>query len=478
MTCVPTGRLRLPAAPAQAQTDGVRKVGTVRIQRLSGGDLMQWQADVGPVPQNIAGLLHVGVSDTTATALVGSIAERLEGMPLLSRRPAPAGFGCGSPVWLADTGGAAAHVFREPLADVGAGAVLARAGTLLIRHLPADRAPWSVHVLCSDADVPVAVLVMLHHVLADGGTAVALVAALAAPKGAPVPPSVPQLPEVLPRRWVLAKDAWAARLHAVRRAPSLIRTLRPALHELGGQRMPLAARSVLNRRTGPNRRIALVTVPEPALRAAARVYGGSLNDTVLVVIADVLADVVAQHDEAIDPVVVSVPVARRVRVGGAERPGNAVGVMPTPVPTRGTLPERVASVAAWRHERLAGSSAGASLPIVLVSFRVLHALGLVGWFTDRQRLVTTFATSVAGPTEPIALAGIPVTAITPLVLSQGNTTVAFASLSYAGTLSLSVSADPDVGPDADAVADLLRARLTEAVDGGCPSTSAGSAPGG
>jgi hypothetical protein len=478
VTCVPTDRLRLPAAPAQAQTEGVRKVGTVRIQRLSGGDLMQWQADVGPVPQNIAGLLHLGVADTTATALVGLIAQRLEGLALLSRRPVPAGFGCGSPVWLSDTAGAAAHVFREPLSHLDDSAVLAHAGALLVRPLPTDRAPWSVHVLCSEADVPVAVLVVLHHVLADGGTAVALVAALAAPDGGQVPHPVQHLPEVLPPRRVLAKDAWAAPLHAARRAPSLLRTLGPALHELGGQRMPLAARSVLNRRTGPNRRLALVTVPESALRAAARVYGGSLNDTVLVVIADVLADVAAQHDEVLDPVVVSVPVARRGRVSGAEQTGNAVGVMPTPVPTHGTLPERVASVAAWRHERLAGSSAGASLPIVLASFRVLHTLGLVGWFTDRQRLVTTFATSVAGPTEPIALAGIPVTAITPLVLSQGNTTVAFASLSYAGTLSLAVSADPDVGPDADAVADLLRARLTEAVDGIRPPTSAGSAPDG
>ena len=182
--------------------------------------------------------------------------------------------------------------------------------------------------------------------------------------------------------------------------------------------------------------------------------GGSLNDAVLTVLADILAEQAAQRGEDLDPVVVSVPVAVRAGSTGS-RAGrgdgaatNAVGVMPTPVPTRGPITDRIAAVAAWRHARLdRDGTRGASLPLVLAAFRIVHALHLVRWYTDRQRLVTTFATALPGPALPVTLLGTPVTRITPLVLNQGNTTIAFATITYAGQLTIGVVADPTCGPD-------------------------------
>ena len=54
-----------------------------RIVRLSGGDLMQWRADVGPVPQHIAGLLHLGPTTVTAAELVDHLSSpaRQRGIP-------------------------------------------------------------------------------------------------------------------------------------------------------------------------------------------------------------------------------------------------------------------------------------------------------------------------------------------------------------------------------------------------------------
>jgi hypothetical protein len=217
------------------------------------------------------------------------------------------------------------------------------------------------------------------------------------------------------------------------------------------------------------------------LRSAARTAGGSLNDAVLTVLAEILAEEAGQRGQDLDPVVVSVPVAARPRSTG-DRAGpvegastNAVGVMPTPVPTRGPITDRIARVAAWRHARLerGGEHAGASLPLVLASFRVLHALHLVRWFTDRQRLVNTFATTLRGPAHPVTLLGTPVTRITPLVLNQGNTTIAFASITYAGQLTIGVVADPTCGPDPLAVGDRLRDRLLQLV----PSDERSPSPG-
>jgi hypothetical protein len=318
------------------------------------------------------------------------------------------------------------------------------------------------------------VLVVLHHVLADGLSGIQLVAALTGPEtavetGTGPDTHAPVLPGSMPPWPVLARDAWAGRLRELRRAPAAARSLAPAVHELGIGRGTVAPRSTLNRRTGSRRRHATIDLPEAPLRTAARAAGGSLNDAVLTVLADVLAEQAAHGGEDLDPVVVSVPVAARPRstedrTGRADRGAtNAVGVMPTPVPTRGPITDRIAAVAAWRHARLDRDDAGASLPIVLAAFRVVHALHLVRWFTDRQRLVTTFATALPGPSQPVTLLGAPVTRITPLVLNQGNTTIAFASITYAGHLTIGVVADPAHGPDPVDVADRVRERLLQLI---------------
>ncbi|MDP1876285.1 MAG: wax ester/triacylglycerol synthase family O-acyltransferase [Actinomycetota bacterium] len=447
-----------------------------RIARLSGGDLMQWQADVGPVPQHIAGLLHLGPTSLTAAELVDHLRRRLARVPSLARFPVKPPFGAGNPIWLADNGSVRDHVSIQNQVGHADESLLARATVLMSQPFPPGRAPWAAHVLTDEEGTPVAVLVVLHHVLADGLAGIQLLTALARPDppvmtGTGPDTGTQRLPSTMPSWPALARNAWAGRLRALGRAPSVARSLRPALHELGIGHGTLAPRSTLNRRTGPARRHAAVTLPEAPLRSAARGSGGSLNDAVLTVLAEILAEQAAQRGQDLDPVVVSVPVAARhrstaVRAGLVDAAAtNAVGVMPTPVPTRGPVTHRIAAVAAWRHARLEGDGedAGASLPLALAAFRVLHALHLVRWFTDRQRLVNTFATALPGPTHPVALVGTPVTRITPLVLNQGNTTIAFASITYAGQLTISVVADPTCGPDPLAVGECLRDRLLKLV---------------
>ncbi len=465
--------------PTSARTDHLRARADPdgRIVRLSGGDLMQWRADVGPVPQHIAGLLHLGPTTLTAAELVDHLSHRLASAGSLARYPVDPPFGGGNPIWLGDDGPVGDHVRIENQVGHSDELILARATALMSEPFPHGRAPWAAHVLTDEDGIPIAVLVVLHHVLADGLSGVQLVTALTGPESAVVTgmsPGAPGLvlPATMPSWPALARDAWATRLREVRGAPSATRSLAAALRELGVGRGTLAPRSILNRRTGPWRRHATVAVPEAPLRTAARAAGGSLNDAVLTVLADILAEHAAERGEDLDPVVVSVPVAARHRgtggkAGRADRAAtNAVGVMPTPVPTGGPITDRIAAVAAWRHARLDRDGAGASLPLVLAAFRVVHALHLVRWFTDRQRLVTTFATALPGPAYPVALLGTPVTRITPLVLNQGNTTIAFASITYAGQLTIGIVADPTCGPDPVEVGHRLRERLLQLIPAG------------
>jgi diacylglycerol O-acyltransferase len=101
---------------------------------------------------------------------------------------------------------------------------------------------------------------------------------------------------------------------------------------------------------------------------------------------------------------------------------------------------------------------GTSAAVLGLPFRLLAPSGLLRWFFNRQRLIHTFATNLRGPAEPLTFAGVPVQAVIPIPNTTGNVAVAFAVLSYAGTLRISIMSDPGRVPD---VAVLTAARRRE-----------------
>ena len=125
--------------------------------------------------------------------------------------------------------------------------------------------------------------------------------------------------------------------------------------------------------------------------------------------------------------------------------------MPVTVPVTGTLPDRLAQVAQATAARR-GQARGSSAALIGPAFRALARLHVFGWFVDRQRLVNTFLTNLRGPGAPVSLAGAPIRAIVPITVTAGNVTVAFAALSYDGTLTVSVITDPDRVPEHRALA--------------------------
>ncbi len=78
---------------------------------------------------------------------------------------------------------------------------------------------------------------------------------------------------------------------------------------------------------------------------------------------------------------------------------------------------------------------------------------------NHQRLVTTFVTNIRGPRTPMAFAGVRVSEIIPISSIAGNGTVAFAVLSYCGTLTVTIIADPDHCPDLAPIATALSEEL-------------------
>jgi hypothetical protein len=266
---------------------------------------------------------------------------------------------------------------------------------------------------------------------------------------------------------MLRVDAARSRRDSLRRAPQALAALGPALTELRGGRTGRAPLCSLNAPTGPHRRVAAVSVDLAPLRTAARDRGATVNDVLLVAAARALGAVLAARGEHLPELVISVPVSARPNTT-TEQLGNQVGVMPVRVPVGGPRDAALNQVALETTARKS-TQRGASRALITPAFRLLAALGLFRPMIDRQRLVNSFLTNMPGPGQPMHLAGAAIRWIAPVTIATGNVSVAFAALSYAGTLTISVIVDPDLVPELDDIAQALRREL----DGLTPDESAG-----
>ena len=185
--------------------------------------------------------------------------------------------------------------------------------------------------------------------------------------------------------------------------------------------------------------------------------------------------------ESIGTVRITVLVTARREVT-ADRLGNAAAPLVVEVPTGGDPEERLRRIAG-RIRAARGSATGTSLIGLLgLLFRLLAVAGIYRWYLRRQRRCHTVVSNVPGPDEPRTLAGVPVAAIVPVAVGEaGNMTVSFVALSYAGTLTVSVVADPDAVPDLTVLAgalqrelDVLAATAKDSADPGPSSLSAGA----
>ncbi|WP_024285169.1 wax ester/triacylglycerol synthase domain-containing protein [Cellulomonas sp. KRMCY2] len=427
------------------------------VDRIGPGDLVELATDVGPVPMNVgAVLLLAGGPGWDAARAETLIAERIATLPRLRQRLATSPWGLGRPYWVDDTVfDVGAHVSRVTCAAPGDhDALLAVAVDAVTRPLPRSRPMWRAVVVDGLADGQAALVLVLHHVLADGIGGLAVLAQLVDEAG-PVALRSTGTARPAPGVRALLADCTAERMRTLRRLPQAMRRAHRGRTELG--RGGGAPRCSLNAPTGPRRRVATVEVALDPLRAAGRRHGATVNDVLLVAVTGAMARILRARGEDVDELVVSVPVSARLATTSGDL-GNQVGVMPVRTPIGGSVPERLAAVAEITRRRKT-QARGASAALIGPAFRLLAALGLFRWFVDRQRLVNSFLTNMPGPTERLALVGAPILQIVPVTITAGNVGVAFAALSYDARLTVTVIVDPDVVPEIEELAAALKAEL-------------------
>jgi hypothetical protein len=142
-----------------------------RWDRASPVDLMELASDVGPAPTQVGAVLLLRPGrEFDVPAAQRLIGERIAAVPRLRQRLVRPPLGCGRPVWVDDARFDLRH-------HVGSGccpapgdtaALLDVAAAVVTRRLNPSRPQWAATLVTGLAGGAVAVVVIFHHVLADG----------------------------------------------------------------------------------------------------------------------------------------------------------------------------------------------------------------------------------------------------------------------------------------------------------------------
>jgi WS/DGAT/MGAT family acyltransferase len=418
----------------------------MRIDRASAEDLMSLSGDKGSAPMQVGAVLLLSPpGPVDVTEVLARLQDRLPAVPRLRQRLTRAPVGGGRPVWTDDP------TFRlsNHIAVVHSGgedlerAALDEAARLVTSRLDRRHPLWVARIIVPEnaGASGAAVVLVFHHVLADGIAGLALLAALTdesdlAQDGA--------FPRTAPTSRELRHDAGAGRWRWLRALPGTVRRTAHGLLLLAPTLRRRAARISLNRPTGARRRFETIRCDLAAVRDAGAASGATVNDVLLVAVAGAIAALLSSRGEHVQELTVSVPFSSRGAAAG--RLGNHSSVVPVVVPTSGRPADRLAAVHITTTRAKQGER-GSSAAVLGPAFRMLAGSGLFRSFIDHQRMVHTIVTDLRGPDHQLRLAGLPIRQVIPLSVATGNIPVAFAAASYAGQLTITLVADPDAVPD-------------------------------
>jgi len=437
-----------------------------RPERLSWLDLSNLRIEDRGAPMHVAALLILERLPVTGSEGLSGLAavrtcvqSRLHLAPPLRQvlyEPPP---GLGRPVW-ADYPGfdIREHVRTHPVSSPGDDTALLRACAELY-EVPLDRSRplWEIWLLTGLAGGRAALLIRLHHVLADGIAALAMLSALCqpdagGPAGAPSwsPAAVPALRDLAADRLVEVRSAVAGLCRHTAAGTWFRRT---AGQVVALARERFAPRLSLNAPVSGRRQLAVVRTDLAPARTVAHVHGGTVNDAVLAAVAGGARALLGARGELRSTMVVRASVAVSLRRGAdALVRGNRVGVLIAPLPVgEPDAGHRLTQIAAATARRKAR-------PPYQPSSRLLLRCMVRGM--ARQRLVNLLVSNMQGPQQPIWFGGAQVLEMFQFGVVQGNVPVSIGAFSYAGHLTLGVVADGTV-TDLDVFAAGMAETLSE-----------------
>lgn len=416
----------------------------------------------------------------TADAVVELLGARAAAIPRLRMRVRDVLLPVGGAAWSVDKDfDVSRHVQRvllprddeSPDGGFMAGATRL-AGELMERPLERGLPPWEMYVISGADEGPFAVLVKLHHALADGMRAVAIGAGIfdeiaslgararggaSARRARPVPP----------RSWMPGPRQVAG--FALGRIEDLSRAFGVGASVVWASRLDLRGAPALTAISSGTRRLATAELDGESVHRIRRVAGGTTNDVLLGVVAGALRRWMVERGERLpvaDPRAL-VPVSRRRPDTGAAS-GNRLSAYLLGLPVSESDPwERMRTVrTAMDRNKAAGPLRGAGAVAVLADQlpSLAHRFGAPLAGSAARMLFDVLVTSVPLPRSALSLGGCPLRAVYPMAPLARGQSLAIALSTYGGRVQIGLVADGKAVPDLERLARCAEDELHELLD--------------
>lgn len=452
------------------------------IERISGRDAAFFLLEGPKTPYHVAALITLEGPPLPHQDLMRAVERRLDALPRFRQRLDHRRF-AGRPVWIDDPNfDLEYHVRRTAVDAPGTEEQLKHlVAGLMEGHVSRFRPLWELWAIDGLLSGGTALLLKVHHAMADGVTGVHDLMLLFDERRRPSRragtgprPAEPWRPEPAPGRARLLAGAAAEALMtpitlsraAVRAVANPLATASTALGcaEVAAAAFRPAPRSPFNVAIGPNRTFQLARVPLADVREIATARSVTVNDVLLAVTAGALRRWLLEHGHHVDGLELRalIPVSLRP-TGDTDSAGNRVSGIIGPLPVFEADPiarlERVhrAMLRAKRSKQVLGAGAMLNLPAVVPGVVARPVAGI----QSVQRFFNVCMTNVPGPARPLYLAGRRIVDLIPLTPLSANAALLVAAISYAGEVTFGLVADPDAVPDLAVIAEGIEKSLVE-----------------
>jgi diacylglycerol O-acyltransferase len=421
-----------------------------------------------------------GGGPVTVERLRDHVEARLGELPRARQRLAPTPLRIAAPAWVDDAGfDIRNHVRRAgPAGDREQ--LMRLAGRLMAERLDHSRPLWCIDVAGPLEDGRTALIVRVHHCVADGVTVLRMLSELLWDRGPEAEPSLPRpwRPQSAPGVLGLLASGAGSRLRSIgdalagaARAAASPPRWRETGRELAGlpgalrrELWPLGARTAFDRRIGGDREVAFTGCELDDLRRIEHAAGSgvTVNDVVLAVVAGAIRRWLATHREPMQAMRVQVPVSMHHRGERPDALGNRDSFLFCDLPVSEPDPRRrLLAINAETRSRKEHHD-----PAELYSF--FHSLShvrplyrLASRVASGPREFTLSVSNVPGPREPVRVLGGRVAELYSVAEPADRHALRASAVSLAGRMGFGFCTDPGAVPGVAELAEGLDTSLEE-----------------
>jgi len=396
---------------------------------------------------------------------VAGLGERLAEVPRFKQVLRTHPLDLGAPAWVDDAAfDLSHHVRRAAVPHPGDDASLYRlAADLMERRLDRDHPLWECWMIEGLGDGQWAILMKIHHCIADGIATTQLLARLSDDgrvdtfasqiHPASQSPNGGQLPHLTPNPLDWVSELWRTSITV---SAAAARALEGML-DIGAALVRPAASSGLSGHVTGMRRYAVARVPLAGVTEVCKAYNATINDVALAAVTDSYRAALIRRGERPRPrsLRTLVPVSVRSSAALGEVNNRVSLLLPyLPVEESDPVQQLRAVHSRLTKAKLSGQGQAGSL---VVSVTNLIPFAFTAWAMRAltrlpQRAVVTVATNVPGPRRRLRVMGQPVIRLLPILPIALQVRTGIAILSYADELVFGITADYDAASDVNELA--------------------------